>query len=50
MKESEMREIARCIAKVMDNYRDDAVLEKIRVDIKELVSDFPLYPGLKVLK
>jgi glycine hydroxymethyltransferase len=50
MKESEMREIARCIARVMDNYRDDAVLEKIRADIKELVSDFPLYPGLKVLK
>jgi glycine hydroxymethyltransferase len=50
MKESEMREIARCIARVMDNSRDDAALEKIRMDIKELASGFPLYPGLKVLK
>jgi glycine hydroxymethyltransferase len=50
MKESEMREIARCIARVIDNYKDDAVLDKIRLDIKELASGFPLYPGLKVLK
>jgi glycine hydroxymethyltransferase len=50
MMEGEMREIARCISRVMDNYRDDAALQKIRDDIKELVSNFPLYPKMEILR
>jgi glycine hydroxymethyltransferase len=50
MKESEMREIARCIAKVIDNYEDDTVLEQVREDIEELTSNFPLYPDLGILR
>jgi len=50
MKESEMRVIARCVANVINNYKDKTVLEKVRQDILELVKDFPLYPGLGVLE
>ncbi len=50
MKEGEMKVIARCISRVIDNYRDKAVLEKVRQEIMELVKDFPLYPDLGVLE
>lgn len=50
MKEGEMREIARCIARVVEDYKDDRVLKKVKEDILELVKDFPLYPDLGVLK
>jgi len=50
MMEGEMKEIARCISRVMDNYRDDAALQKIRDDIKELVSNYPLYPKMEILR
>jgi glycine/serine hydroxymethyltransferase len=45
-----MRVIARCVAEVIDNYRDASVLEKVKLEIKELVSDFPLYPNFSILE
>jgi glycine hydroxymethyltransferase len=50
MKEDEMRVIARCVAEVIDNYRDASVLEKVKLEIKELASDFPLYPNFSILE
>ncbi len=50
MKESEMKFIGECIAKVIDNYTDKSVIEKIGNDILELCKEFPLYPGLEVLR
>ena len=50
MKEDDMRVIARCVAEVIDNYRDASVLEKVKLEIKELVSDFPLYPNFSILE
>jgi len=50
MKEGEMREIARCIARVIEDYKNDTVLKKVKEDILELVKDFPLYQDLGVLK
>ena len=50
MKEGEMKVIAQCISRVIDNYKDDTVLEKVRLEIVELVKDFPLYPDFGVLE
>ncbi len=50
MKESEMKFIGECIAKVIDNYTDKSVIEKVKKDILELCKGFPLYPGLEVLR
>ncbi len=50
MKEDEMRVIARCIARVIDNYKDKVVLEKVRQEIMELAKDFPIYPDFGVLE
>src|SRR3989338_700593 len=50
MKESEMKVIGGCIAKVIDNYSEKSVIEKAKKDILELCKDFPLYPGLEVLR
>ena len=49
-KESEMKEIAKGIAAVIDNYQDKKVLKKVKQDILELCKNFPLYPGLDILK
>lgn len=49
MKESEMQVIAQCIALVIKDYKDKAQQAMIKEDIAELVSGFPLYPGLTVL-
>ena len=49
-KESEMRVIGKSIAKVIDNYTDKNVIEKVKKDILELCREFPLYPGFDVLK
>ena len=49
MKESEMKEIGRCIAETIKNYRDDEELNKIKEDIRVLASGFPVYPNLGVL-
>jgi glycine hydroxymethyltransferase len=50
MKEGEMRVIARCIARVLGDYKDKAALEKTRQEIVELVRGFPLYPDFPVLE
>ena len=50
MKEDDMRAIARCVARVIDDYKDKAVLEKVKQDIMGLVKDFPIYPNLGVLE
>ncbi len=49
-RESEMKVIGESIAKVIDNYTDKSVIEKVRSDILELCKEFPLYPGLDVLR
>ena len=50
MKEDEMKVIAQCISRVIYNYKDDTVLEKVRLEIVELVKDFPIYPDFGVLE
>lgn len=50
MEESEMRVIADGIAKVIKAKGDSQVCAKVRKDILELTKQFPLYPGLKILK
>jgi len=50
MKEDEMRVIAQCIVKVIDNYKDETVLEKVKQEIIELVKDFPIYPDFVSLE
>jgi glycine hydroxymethyltransferase len=47
---SEMQHLAQCIAMVIKNYRDETVLGHIKAEIDELVSGFPIYPGLSVLE
>jgi glycine hydroxymethyltransferase len=50
MKESEMQHIAQCIAVVIHNYRDESKLQEVKAEINELVSAYPIYPGLTVLE
>ena len=49
-KESEMKVVGESIAKVIDNYTDKNVIEKVKKDILELCNHFPLYPGMEVLR
>jgi len=46
MREEEMAEIADLIALVVNNPGSDDVKDKVRERVDELVSGFPLYPGL----
>jgi len=48
MKEPEMREIAKWIAKALQNRNDDALLERIRGEVAELANQFPLYAWRRV--
>jgi glycine hydroxymethyltransferase len=50
MKESEMRHIAQCIAKVIGDYKNDSKLQAIKAEISELVSTHPIYPDFTILK
>lgn len=50
MKEDEMKFIAQRIAKVVDNYKDKLLLERIRKEIMEMVRDFPIYPDFTILE
>ena len=50
MKESEMKVIGECIARVIENHENKDVIAKARKDILELCKEFPLYPGLGGLK
>ncbi len=46
MKEPEMKIIADLIDKVITNYKNDDVLNKVKNEVVELTSKFPLYPEL----
>ncbi len=46
MKEAEMGKIGGWIADVLDSQGEDAVVEKVRGQVRELTSAFPLYPDL----
>jgi len=48
MKESEMKEVAALILKVLDNPNDSELKLKVRQDVEELCNKFPIYPELKV--
>src|SRR3989338_994001 len=50
MKESEMKVIGSCIAKVIGNYSDKAAIERVKNEILELCREFPLYPGMEILR
>jgi glycine hydroxymethyltransferase len=43
MKESEMRTIAKWIAKALEQRNDEAALERIRGEVAEMANRFPLY-------
>jgi len=47
MKEPEMRLIGAWITRALDLRNDDAALEKIRLEVKELADQFPLYAWLR---
>jgi len=49
MKEQEMEVIASIISKTITHKEDLNVLEQARVEVKELTSRFPLYPGLSYI-
>ena len=46
MKENEMKEVARLIVTVLKSGGDKSILAKVREEVKQLTSDFPLYPEL----
>ncbi|MBD3207487.1 serine hydroxymethyltransferase [Candidatus Bathyarchaeota archaeon] len=50
MKQSEMKVIASCISRVIENYENDGILLKIRDEIQDLVQDFQIYPNFTVLR
>jgi len=50
MKESEMKVIASGISKVIDKFDDKSVVKKVRSDILDICKEFPIYPGLGILK
>ncbi|MFN7064790.1 MAG: serine hydroxymethyltransferase [Aquificaceae bacterium] len=47
MKEEEMRLIARLIAQVIENPKDEKVIGKVKAQVIELCQQFPLYPEFK---
>lgn len=46
MKEPEMKKICNFINKILTNSKNASIIEKVRVEVKELCDDFPLYPSL----
>jgi glycine hydroxymethyltransferase len=49
-KESEMKVVGECIAKVIDGHNDKKTINKVKKDIFELCKRFPLYPDFDILK
>ncbi|MCK9279121.1 MAG: serine hydroxymethyltransferase [Melioribacteraceae bacterium] len=47
MKENEMKQIAQFIDKAINNSENEEVLKQIKNDVKNLCSNFPLYPELR---
>jgi glycine hydroxymethyltransferase len=50
MKESEMKVIGHCIAKIINDKLNPISVNKAKSDILELTGRFPLYPKLGILK
>jgi glycine/serine hydroxymethyltransferase len=50
MKESEMTVIAEGLAKVIKSKGDPEISAMVKESILELTKQFPLYPGLSILK
>lgn len=50
LKEEEMKLIATYIAETLKNHDDEEKKTEIKSKVKELISNFPLYPGLSILK
>jgi glycine hydroxymethyltransferase len=48
MKEPEMRQIARWIARALENRNNDALLDRIRGEVAEMANQFPLYAWRRV--
>jgi glycine hydroxymethyltransferase len=46
MKEPEMKLIGDWISQILNNYKDEQLVQKIRGQVKELCSKFPIYPHL----
>ena len=46
MKEEQMKIIARCMVKVIDNINNDEIKQKVKQDILGLCREFPIYPDL----
>lgn len=49
-KESDMKVIGGCIAKVIDNYEDKKIISAARGEILELCRNYPLYPDFDILR
>lgn len=47
MKESEMKEIASMIVKVLENFNDEEIKRKVRGQVQELCKEFPIYKEKK---
>ncbi len=47
MGEKESRQIASLIVNVLEHFRDPAIKEKVRGQVKKLTKTFPIYPKLK---
>jgi glycine hydroxymethyltransferase len=47
MKEEEMRKIAKMIATVVKNMKEDKIIERVKEEVRELCEQFPLYPELR---
>ena len=45
-KEEDMKQIAVFIDRVISQCGDSSIAEKVKGDVKEYCSKFPLYPGL----
>ncbi len=48
-RESEMKVVGECIAKIIEKPGDEAVKARVRESVAELCRQFPLYPGFEVL-
>jgi glycine hydroxymethyltransferase len=48
MKETEMRQVGKCIAQVLQNRNDASVISKVRQQVLDLAETFPLYPERRV--
>lgn len=49
-KEEEMKDIAKAIVTVINNYKDEQLLLKVREEMLELCKQFPIYENFDILK